>query len=107
MNDSEFHQQADQLVLQLEETLDNLSGDVDIDYEVNGGVMTLTFENGSKIVLNRQEPLHQIWLATRSGGYHFDYQHDAWICDRTGEALWVVLEAACSEQAGEPVRLTA
>ncbi len=59
MNDSEFHQLADQLMLNIEETLDDFDGDADIDYETNGGVMTLSFENGTKIVINRQEPLHQ------------------------------------------------
>ena len=74
MNDSEFHQFADQLMLNIEETLDDFDGDADIDYETNGGVMTLSFENGTKIVINRQEPLHQIWLATKTGGYHFNYR---------------------------------
>lgn len=54
MNDSEFHQLADQLMLNIEETLDDFDGDADIDYETNGGVMTLSFENGTKIVINRQ-----------------------------------------------------
>ena len=58
MNDSEFHQLADQLMLNIEETLDDFDGDADIDYETNGGVMTLSFENGTKIVINRREPLH-------------------------------------------------
>lgn len=80
MNDSEFHQLADQLMLCIEETLDGFSGDSDIDYETNGGVMTLTFENDSKIVINRQEPLHQVWLATKAGGYHFDYREGHWYC---------------------------
>lgn len=66
MNDSEFHQLADQLMLNIEETLDDFDGDADIDYETNGGVMTLSFENGTKIVINRQEPLHQVWLLARS-----------------------------------------
>lgn len=54
MNDSEFHQLADQLMLNIEETLDDFDGDADIDYETNGGVMTLSFENGTKIVINRR-----------------------------------------------------
>ena len=56
MNDTEFHQLADKLMLNIEEAIDAYEGDADIDYETNGGVMTLTFENGSKIVINRQEP---------------------------------------------------
>ncbi|MEC5319181.1 iron donor protein CyaY [Brenneria populi subsp. brevivirga] len=104
MNDSEFHQLADELMLRLEETLDQFDGD--IDYETNGGVMTLTFENDSKIVINRQEPLHQIWLATKSGGYHFNYQDNRWVCDRSGEDFASLLSAACTTQAGEAVRFS-
>ncbi|MCV9879355.1 iron donor protein CyaY [Brenneria izbisi] len=103
MNDSEFHQLADKLMLQLEETLDQFAGDADIDYETNGGVMTLRFENGSKIVINRQEPMHQVWLATKTNGYHFNYQAGRWICDRRGDDFMALLSAACSEQAGEDV----
>ena len=82
MNDSEFHRLADQLWLTIEEHLDDWDGDSDIDCEINGGVLTITFENGSKIIINRQEPLHQVWLATKQGGYHFDLKGDEWICDR-------------------------
>lgn len=104
MNDSEFHQLADQLMLNIEETLDDFDGDADIDYETNGGVMTLSFENGTKIVINRQEPLHQVWLATKGGGYHFNYRDGDWICDRSGQSFYALLNEAASTQAGESVR---
>ncbi|CRY56070.1 MULTISPECIES: iron donor protein CyaY [Yersinia] len=103
MNDTEFHQLADQLMLCIEETLDAFSGDSDIDYETNGGVMTLTFENGSKIVINRQEPLHQVWLATKAGGYHFDYRDGHWYCSRSGAEFFAQLSEAATTQAGEVV----
>lgn len=103
MNDSEFHQLADQLMLNIEETLDDFDGDADIDYETNGGVMTLSFENGTKIVINRQEPLHQVWLATKTGGYHFNYRDSVWVCDRSGHAFYPLLSEAASAQAGEDV----
>ncbi|SFN33900.1 iron donor protein CyaY [Xenorhabdus japonica] len=106
MNDSEFHQLADQLMLYLEERLDNYNGDSDIDYETNGGVMTLSFENGSKIIINRQEPFHQIWLATKSGGYHFDYRDSQWICDRSGNDFLSMLAQAITEQSGEPYQFS-
>ncbi|MCL6409291.1 iron donor protein CyaY, partial [Dickeya dadantii] len=67
------------------------------------GVMTLSFENGSKIVINRQEPLHQIWLATKTGGYHFTLREERWVCDRSGEDFIALLSSACSEKAGETV----
>ena len=72
MNDSEFHRLADTLWMTIEERLDDWDGDSDIDCEINGGILTITFENGSKIIINRQEPLHQVWLAAKQGGYHFD-----------------------------------
>ncbi|WBL70760.1 iron donor protein CyaY [Serratia liquefaciens] len=106
MNDSEFHQLADQLMLNIEETLDDFNGDADIDYETNGGVMTLSFENGTKIVINRQEPLHQIWLATKTGGYHFNYRDGVWLCDRSDRAFYPLLSEAASAQAGEEVKFS-
>jgi len=103
MKDSEFHQLADSLMLRLEEQLDAWDGDSDIDYETQAGIMTLSFENGSKIIINRQEPLHQIWLATKGGGYHFDYQNGQWICNRSGVEFWQLLADACSAQSGETI----
>ncbi|WP_241646431.1 iron donor protein CyaY [Rosenbergiella metrosideri] len=103
MNDSEFHQQADQLLLTIEERLDEHDGDTDIDYETHGNVMTLSFENGTKIIVNRQEPLHQVWLATKAGGYHFSFNDGKWVCDRTGNEFWALLAEACTVQAGESV----
>ena len=81
MNDSEFHRLADSLWMTIEERLDDWDGDSDIDCEINGGVLTISFENGSKIIINRQEPLHQVWLA-----------------------FWDLLEQAASQQAGETVK---
>lgn len=103
MNDSEFHRLADSLWQTIEERLDNWDGDSDIDCEINGGVLSLSFENGSKIIINRQEPLHQVWLATKSGGYHFSFQDGEWTCERSGELFWATLTQACTQQAGEPV----
>ncbi|TKI04174.1 iron donor protein CyaY [Martelella alba] len=101
MNDTEFHQLADGLMRGIEDALDAWRGDSDIDYETDGGVMKLTFENGSSMVINRQEPLHQIWLATKTGGYHFDYRDNDWRCDRSGETFAALFSRSCSAQAGE------
>lgn len=105
MNDTQFHQLADQLYRYIEDAIDNFAGDSDIDYETNGGVMTLTFENDNKIIINRQEPLHQVWLATKSGGYHFDPVDGHWISDRDGQEFIALLSAACTQQTGEKVVL--
>ena len=65
MNDSEFHRLADQLWLTIEEHLDDWDGDSDIDCEINGGVLTITFENGSKIIINRHSSGVCRWTSSR------------------------------------------
>lgn len=93
MKDSEFHALADTIYQHIENVIDK--NELDIDCETLGGVMTLTFENGVKFVINRQEPLHQIWLATRENGHHFELRGDKWIDNRQGHELlsWVRLQA--------------
>ncbi|WP_159567411.1 iron donor protein CyaY [Budvicia diplopodorum] len=105
MNDTEFHQLSDKLMLYIEQAIDNIDSDADIDYETNGGVMSLSFENGSKIIINKQESMRQIWLATKSGGYHFDYRDGSWYCDRSGQEFLSILSKACTQQSGEDVSL--
>ncbi|CAG8999370.1 MAG: Iron-sulfur cluster assembly protein CyaY [Candidatus Celerinatantimonas neptuna] len=99
MTDSEFHQLADQFFEKVEDALDNHDGD--IDYEGQGGLLKLVFENGSHIVINKQEPLHQIWLATKFDGHHFEYKNTQWIDNRTQEELFSFLVAAIEKQSGE------
>ena len=103
MKDSEFHALAEQQFQAIEEGIE--ASGVDIDCERQGNVLTLTFENKSKIIINTQEPLHQIWVATRANGFHFAYQEGAWIDNREGNELMTLLSAACSSQAGEDVEL--
>jgi len=103
MNDSQFHTLVDQQLEQIEEAVEH-SG-ADIDFETNGGVLTLEFADRSKIIINRQEPLHQLWVATRFGGFHFDYRGGKWIDDRSGDELMAFLADALSRQSGEQVQL--
>jgi CyaY protein len=101
MNDTEFHQLVDQMLEQIEQMIDD-SG-ADIDYETTGNVMTLDFEDRSQIVINRQEPMHEIWLASKSGGYHFQYTDQQWICSKTGLELLALVKQECSKHAGESI----
>lgn len=103
MRDTEFHALAAAQYQAIEDGIE--ASGVDIDYETHGGVLTLTFPNRSKIIINKQEPLHQIWVATRQNGYHFGYRDGQWIDIREGQELMALLTEACSTQAGEPVKL--
>jgi CyaY protein len=75
MTESEFNEQIDKLFYVIELQLDEI--DSDMDYEAGGGVLTLQFENGSTMVFSRQPPTRQLWLATRAGGFHFEYDPEA------------------------------
>ena len=107
MNESDFNQLAEDTMTAIEEAIDDCG--VDIDYDSAGGILTLEFDNASQIIINKQTPLSQLWVAARSGGFHFDYDADrqCWCLQGGGEELFSCLSRYCSEQAGEEVRLVA
>jgi CyaY protein len=108
MNESEFQEIADQTIEDIQEAIDN--SDADIDYDEIGGVLTLEFGNGSKIIFSKQGAMNQLWMAARSGGFHFDYDEEShlWLRDSgEKEELYAMLSRLSSEQAGEEVRLSA
>ncbi|WP_417445486.1 iron donor protein CyaY [Kangiella sp.] len=104
MTESEFNQQVDDTLISIEEALDEL--DLDIDYETSGGILTITLENGSKIIINRQTPVKQLWLAAKDGGYHLDWVHDQWITDKDKEPLEQLLSRVMTQQSGESISFT-
>lgn len=107
MNDTPFPLLADQTV---EDILERLSGNEDLsdlDFDLVDGVLTLEFDDGSVLILNRQEAARQLWLASPEGPAHFNYdpQKDAWFDDRTEEELFAVLSRILSKQTGLSVVL--
>jgi CyaY protein len=80
MTDLEFLDRAELLLKAIELACDRINddGDADIDNQRVGGMITLTFENKSQIIINLQKPLHEVWLAARSGGYHFKFDGQQW-----------------------------
>lgn len=98
MNDSQYHQMVEDIFITLEEALDEC--EVDIDYESAGGILTLEFPDNTKIILNKQAPLHQIWVATKFNGHHFNYVDGHWIDERTDAEFWSFMDQAASKQAG-------
>lgn len=104
MTESEFRDLADQTIEDIQTAIDD-SG-VDIDYVESGGVLTLEFENGSKIIFSKQAPVKQLWMAAKSGGFHFDYDESKqkWLLDSAAkEELYAMLSRLASEQSGESV----
>jgi len=87
ISEAEFGERVDATFEAVELGLDEV--DSDLDYEAGGGVLTVKFENGTTMVFSRQPPVRQLWLAARSGGFHFEYDHEAgdWRNTRDGTLL--------------------
>ena len=94
MNETEFHQLVDSQLERIEAAIDEAGAD--IDYETSGN-------DGSQIIINRQEPMREIWLASKSGGYHFKSIDGEWICSKTGLELLTLLKQECDKHADEPI----
>ena len=81
------------------------AGEVDFDLENKpGGIIELEFEDGSKIIVNRHGAAREIWIAAKSGGYHFRPEGGRWLGTRDGEELMAALARTVTEQSGVPVR---
>ena len=109
LTDAEYHAKTTAILSAVETTLDRWLDDdvVDIDTHRTGGLLELSFPNGSKIVLNTQPPLHELWLATRAGGFHFKHVNNQWVDTKSGSEFHAVLSAQLSAQAGKPLQIDA
>ena len=105
MNDTEFHARATTILDAIEAQADHWFEKLDLDVETkrNGNVLNLIFENGHQVVINSQAPLHEMWLAARSGGFHYRFDGKHWKDTRGGTDLHQTLSSICSEATGKPL----
>jgi CyaY protein len=101
LTEARFHDLVDATQQTVEDIFDD--SDLDLDLENSGGILTVRFENGTQLIFSRQAPLRQLWLAARSGGFHFDYDEESerWICDSSDEGLGEMLTRITLEQSGD------
>lgn len=106
LSDAEYQQQALAMLTHVESTVDGwLDADViDIDTQRTGGLLELHFPAGSKIIINLQPPLHEIWLAAKGGGFHYRWSAGQWLDTRDHSEFLAVLSAHASLQAGQPLK---
>ena len=106
LSDAEYRRLTDAVLAGIEATLDRwLQEDVvDIDASRTGGLLELSFPDRSMIVVNTQPPLHELWLAARSGGFHFRHQDGRWVDTRDGSDFHERLSRCASEQAGQALQ---
>lgn len=108
MTDLEYQDRAEALLRAIEQACDRINdaSDADIDNQRVGGMITLSFPNGSQIVINLQKPLHEVWLAARAGGFHYKHDGRAWMDTKGNGEFFDNLSRYASEQAGMPLRFS-
>jgi len=104
MTESEFTTRADAVFARLETALEAVDDGLDFELAA-GGVLEIEFEDASKIIVNRQSAVQEIWVAARSGGFHFRWDGDVWRDTRSGDELFAALSRYASEQAGAAIIL--
>ena len=109
MTDTEFMDRSEALLLAVEEACDriNETTDTDLDCQRTGGMLTLVFANRSQIIVNLQKPLHEVWLAARSGGYHYKFNSNKWMDTKGLGEFFLQLSKDASAQSGQALQFFA
>ena len=109
MTDLEFMDRAEQLLLAVEQCCDRINDttDADVDSQRSGGMITLTFPNRTQIIINQQKPLHEIWMAAKSGGYHYRFDGSQWLDTKGAGEFFAHLGSDASAQSGLPLQFCA
>jgi CyaY protein len=106
MTDPEYMDRAEALLRLVETGCDRINDetDADVDSQRVGGMVTITFRNGSQIVVNLQKPLHEVWLAARAGGFHYKFDGAQWMDTKGQGEFFDNLSRQATQQAGQPLK---
>jgi CyaY protein len=103
MTESEFVELADATLDAIERAVD--ASAIDIETSRAGNVLTLELGDASKVIVNSQTPMQQIWVAGKTGAFHYARTGDRWLDTRDGSELFAALSRLISAQGGEAVVL--
>lgn len=109
LSDSEFERLATETLAAIEAAVESATdaAGLDVDLQLKpGGVLELEFEDGSKMIINRQSAAREIWVAAPSGGFHFFYDGARWVDTRDGGELYAALSRMVAAQSGSAVVLS-
>ena len=109
LSDGEFHRLTQAVFAAIEAQIDHWLQDdvIDIDTQRTGGLLELAFPGGSKIILNTQPPLHELWLAAKGGGHHYRWLEGAWRDTRDQSEFFAALSEHASQQGGKALQFSA
>ena len=108
MSEKEFLDLAETTLNTIAAAMDRLNDEdlIDVECKRSGNVLEIEFiDNGSKIIINSQAPMKEMWVAAKSGGFHYKHDGGAWIDTRDGSELYAALSALASAQGGATVTL--
>ena len=102
LSDLQYQHEAAVLLARIESAADQWLQDdvIDIDTHRTGGLLELAFPDGSKIIVNTQPPLQEVWLAAKAGGFHYRWADDRWVDTRDGSEFIAALSRHASAQGG-------
>lgn len=103
MTESEFLELAEQTLDAIEAAVE--AAPIDVEVTRAGNVLTLVLADGSRVVVNSQAPMRQIWVAAKSGGFHYERRDGAWRDTRDATELFAALSRILSAQGQTPVLL--
>jgi CyaY protein len=109
LTDAEYQRQTDQVLASIESMVDRWLQDdvIDIDPQRTGGLLELEFPDGGRIVVNTQPPLHELWMASRVGAFHYRFVDGQWRDTKDGSEFFETLSREASLQGGRPLRFSA
>lgn len=103
MNEQAYLRLADDAFGRIERACDAFDT-TEVDCERAGDVLTLTFPNARRCIINTQRPTKQIWLACGSSAWHFgcpSEEGERWLDDKgRGEDLFETIVAIVKREAG-------
>lgn len=104
LSDIDYNALIETAFTAIEDAVD--ASDLDLDCETGIGMLTIDCGSGGPLIFSRQSPTRELWLAARSGGYHFAWREGGWVCTRSGRSLQDVFAQVTEEQAGTSIPLT-
>jgi len=108
MSESEFLALAEATLDAVEAEFDRLNDEdlLDVECSRSGNVLQIEFiDNGSKIIVNSQAPMQELWVAAKSGGFHYKRVGEQWLNTRDHSELFAALSGMASAQAGVALAL--
>lgn len=100
MNETEFHQAVEAVLARIESAVE---ASETLDADLESGILTVTCPDESRVIVNRQTPNREIWVAARSGGFHFRWKDGEWRDTRSGDELFASIARILASQGGEKI----